>query len=136
MDGDVCLTSPTILETQVKWADQRKAEEAERKVKRRQRFETQQRKVRKICNKLEDKWTNQEYKTMLTYKKVKNDVPTANIKDRSRLVELWEERRNRKSPTCSDADDDSVEGFVGNLTLKMEHIAEEDMLPDVTFGDV
>ena len=46
---------------------------------------------------------------MLTYKKRRGDLPSTGVKDREHLLAMWEGRKDRTSPTCSDNEMDEVD---------------------------
>ena len=101
------------------------------------RLKNQLSKVKKIRLKLEKNWTNAEYKTMLTYKKRnKGDEPTTNVKDRTKLMLMWEERRNRPSPNVSDVEDANVDDDDSFYSLEDTKIPLDDMVTTNENGEV
>jgi hypothetical protein len=71
--------------------------------------------ITKIREKSEDKYTNNDFCRLLSYKRQKNDPPLKDANnDRDVLLQWWNERKDRPSPTCSpcnsdDEDEESVD---------------------------
>ena len=74
---------------------------------------------------------------MLTYKKRnKGDEPTTNVKDRTKLMLMWEERRNRPSPNVSDVEDANVDDDDSFYSLEDTKIPLDDMVTTNENGEV
>ena len=101
---EICLTSPSILEEQLKYEkhklEQRLAAEQQKRVA----LTKSKVKADRIRQKYESKWGVADYRTLLTYKKQPGDPASSKITDKEILKSMWQQRSGRASPTIDTVD--------------------------------
>ena len=121
------------------------AKEAARR--RASKFNRRAQKVKRIRDKPEDKWTADELRRMLTYKKRAGDKASSDVKDMDTLRKMWRSRKHRTSPTCtplnSDDEDDAdvkVEEpeatEVDDMLHLPEYTGESLLIPGTNIGEI
>ena len=130
---EVCLTSPNILQEQLKYEQHKQQQRDAAKERKREYIRKTKIKVNRIRSKDHTKWSVTDYRTLLTYKKANGDPPTSKITDRNELKTMWESRQHRASPTYSPTldDDELMEDrkLSVNDASNLEGLLQMPMLP-------